>query len=326
MEDTLPSLEPRVLVRNRSPRSAREIGVQNSSIDFVSLRYLSVSADAGNFGRAAKVLGVQTSTVSRSVARAEDELGVTLFERGHFGIRLTAAGRAVMVHVRRALAGLEAVKTSGYCNGSGNAGQIRLGVRMPPVGTPLQSLLDNWRRRYPDVDLVFYEMNERDILAAIGERRLDIAFMTKHAPWPHAVTEPIYRERILLALRKDHPLAAAKKIKWGRLRGETFLVQGWDESQVARELYASFLGREVRFRTHAASNQTIMALVGAGFGVTLVTESQAEVRFPGIVFKPIAEKNACLEVELVWVPENEEAVVGRFVAFMRDEAHSRHLL
>ena len=300
--------------------------MQNSSVDFVSLRYLAESADAGNFGRAAKVLGVQTSTVSRSVARTEDELGVTLFERGHFGIRLTTAGKAVMVYVRRVLAELEAVKRSGRCNGSGDVGQIRLGVRMPPVGTPLQPLLNKWYRRHPNVDLVFHEMNERDIRTAIGERRLDVAFMSKHTRWPHAVTEPIYRERIVLALHKDHPLVAAKKIKWDNLRGETFLVQGWEESQAARELYASFLGSGVQFKTHAASNQTIMALVGAGFGVTLVTKSQAEVRFPGVVFKPIAEKGACVEIELVWVPENEEAVVGRFVAFMRDEARSRHLL
>ncbi len=231
-----------------------------------------------------------------------------------------------MVHVRRALAELEAVKTSGHCNGSGHVGQIRLGVRMPPVGTPLQPLLEYWHRRNPNVDLVFHEMNERDIRAAIGERRLDVALMSKHTRWPHAVTESICRERILLALRKDHLLAAAKKIKWDLLRGETFLVQGWDDSQAARELYASFLGSGVRFRTHAASNQTIMALVGAGFGVTLVTKSQAEVQFPGVVFKPIAEKDAWLETSLVWLPENKEAVVGRFVAFMRDESHSRRLL
>ncbi len=326
MEDAPSNCATRVFVRNRLLRSARQAGVRNSSVDFASLRYLCASADAGNFVRAAKALSVQTSTVSRSVTRTEDELGVTLFERGHFGIRLTTAGRAVMVHVRRALAELEAVRTSGHSNGSGHVGQIRLGVGIPPVGTPLQPLLDNWRRRHPDVDLVFHEMNERDIRAAIAERRLDIAFMTKHTLWPHAVTQPIYRERILLALRKNHPLVTAKTIKWDRLRGETFLVQGWDESQAARELYASFLGSGVRFRAHAASNQTIMALVGAGFGVTLVTKSQAEVRFPGVVFKPIAEKDAWQEIELVWAPDNKEPVVGRFVAFMRDEARSRRLL
>jgi hypothetical protein len=50
------------------------------------------------------------------------------------------------------------------------------------------------------------------------------------------------------------------------------------------------------------------------------------VRFPGVVFKTISEKNAWLEVDLVWMPENEEAVVGRFIAFMRDEARSRRLV
>ena len=300
--------------------------MQNSSIDFKSLRYLSIAADAGNFGRAAKALGVQTSTVSRSVARTEDELGVTLFERGHFGVRLTAAGKAVLVQVRRVLADLEAVRTAGRRNGSGNVGQVRLGVRLPPVGKPLQALLQIWHTQFPDVNLTLYEMNERDILAAIEERRLDVAFMTKHTLWPHAVAEPIYSEPILLALPDSHPLAAEMGVKWDQLRDETFLVQGWDESQSAREFYASLVGSGARFQPHAASKQSILALVGAGFGVTLVTQSQAEVRFPGVAFKPIAEKNACIEIQLVWVPENEEAVVGRFVAFMRDEARSRHLL
>jgi DNA-binding transcriptional LysR family regulator len=287
---------------------------------------LSASASAGNFGRAAESLGVQTSTVSRRVARLEDELGLTLFERGHFGIRLTAGGRAVMVHVRRALADFEAVKTSARYNALGNVGQIRLGIRMPPVGKPLQPLLETWHKKYPNVDIVLYEMNERDILAGVEERRLDVALMTKHTLWPHAVAEPVYRERVLLALCGRHPLARRRRVKWDDLREQTFLVQGWDESQTAREFYASFLGSGVNYQAHAASKQSVLALVGAGFGVTLVTKSQTEVRFPGVVFKTISEKNAWLEVDLVWMPENEEAVVGRFIAFMRDEARSRRLV
>ena len=69
-----------------------------------------------------------------------------------------------------------------------------------------------------------------------------------------------------------------------------------------------------------------MALVGAGFGITLATESQSEVTFPGVVYKPIAEDDAWLQVELAWLPTSEDAAVGRFVAFMRDEARSRNLL
>jgi DNA-binding transcriptional LysR family regulator len=69
-----------------------------------------------------------------------------------------------------------------------------------------------------------------------------------------------------------------------------------------------------------------MALVAAGFGITLATRSQAEVLFPGVVYKPIHEDNAWVTIELAWLPRKEEAAVGRFVAFMRDEARSRGLL
>ena len=300
--------------------------MRGSTIDFESLRYLLVSSEIGKLSRAAEVLGVEASTLSRRLAQMEDELGVTLFERGHFGIRLTTGGKAVMVHVRRLLADLEAVKVSGRCNGSGNVGQIRLGVRMPPIGEPIQSLLSAWHERYPQVDFELHEMNERDILTALEERRLDVAFMTEHTLWPHAVAEPIYRERLLAALPTGHPLATRKTLKWHSLRDETFLVQGWEESQTAREFFTSFLGSGVRFQTHAASKQSILALVGSGFGVTLVTRSQSHVRFPGVVFRQILEENAWVAVDLVWAPESEAAVVGRFVAFMRDEARSRHLV
>jgi DNA-binding transcriptional LysR family regulator len=86
------------------------------------------------------------------------------------------------------------------------------------------------------------------------------------------------------------------------------------------------LGDGVKFSSHPASKESVMALVGAGFGITLVVKGQAEVVFPGVVYKPILEQNAWVQVELAWRPTAEDAAVGRFVAFMRDEARSRRLL
>jgi DNA-binding transcriptional LysR family regulator len=83
------------------------------------LIYLEASATAGNFTRAAKSLGINTSTISRRVARFEDELGLALFERGHAGVRLTSGGKAVLPHVRRALAELDAIWHAGDQNGNG---------------------------------------------------------------------------------------------------------------------------------------------------------------------------------------------------------------
>src|SRR5258708_30832968 len=113
-------------------------------MDILDLRYVSVAAEALNISRAAETLGLNASTISRRITRLEDELGVTLFERGHNGIRLTDAGKLVMIHVQRALDDLEALVRAGQQSGKGLIGSIRLGVRLPSVGEPLRTLLAAW--------------------------------------------------------------------------------------------------------------------------------------------------------------------------------------
>jgi DNA-binding transcriptional LysR family regulator len=295
-------------------------------MDLSQLRYVVTAAEVGNFARAAEALGLNTSTISRRVGRLEDELGVTLFDRGRAGVRLTPSGRAVIVHVKRVLAELEMVKCAGLESGTGLLGEIRLGVRMPPIGEPVQSLLSTWRELHPKISLTIAELPDRDIVTALRERRLDVALLPNFMLWPHAEALPLYRERLVAAIPSSHPLACRDELAWPDLVDEIILVQGWEESQAARELYASFLGSGMRFQAHAVSKQSILALVGASFGVTLAVSSQSEVTFPGVVYKTIGEPNAWLRIDLAWMPETDEPAVGRFVAFMRDEARSRRLL
>jgi DNA-binding transcriptional LysR family regulator len=295
-------------------------------MEIVDLHYLAASADAGNFARAAQSLGLNTSTNSRRIGRLEAELGLALFERSPSGVRLTAAGAAVMRHVRRALAEFDAVKSAGRRNGSGAIGEIHLGVRLPPIGEPVRSLLKTWRKRHPEIELVVSELNDRDIAGALEERRLDVALVPSFTLWPRVAAIPLYDERIVAALPAGHPLTARETLDWVALAAETILVQGWEESQVQREFFARFLGSGARFRAHAASKQSVFALVAAGFGATLAAASQSEVTFPDVVFRPIGEPDASFRVDLAWLPETEEPAVGRFVAFMRDEARSRQLL
>lgn len=296
------------------------------TMDLSQLRYVAAAAEVGNFARAAAALRLNTSTISRRIGRLEEELGLTLFERGRAGVRLTPGGRAVIVHVRRALAELEMVRCAGLENGTGQVGEIRLGVRVPPIGEPVQSLLSTWPELHPKVSLTIAELPDRDIVTALEERRLDVALLPSFMLWPHAEALPLYRERLVAAIPSSHPLARRDEVVWPDLADEIILVQGWEESQAARELYASFLGSGMRFHAHAVSKQSILALVGAGFGVTLAVSSQSEATFPGVVYKTIGEPNAWLRIDLAWMPETDEPAIGRFVAFMRDEARSRRLL
>jgi DNA-binding transcriptional LysR family regulator len=295
-------------------------------MELVDLRYLSVVVESGSLSNAAQSLGIKPSTISRRIIRLEDELGVTIFERGSFGYRLTTAGRDLMVRIRHVLDAADAVARAGQISGMAETGRVRLGVRMPPVGAPLRTLLAAWRNRHPSVALTLYELNDNEISIALAERALDAALVTANSVRRVANTLPIYREPLFAALPQDHRLAANEALNWDLLREQTLLTQGWDDSHAARDFYASFLGGTVSFSSHPASKQSVMALVGAGFGITLATRSQAEVLFPGVVYRPIREENAWVQVELAWLPRREDAAVGRFIAFMRDEARSRSLL
>jgi DNA-binding transcriptional LysR family regulator len=112
-----------------------------------------------------------------------------------------------MIHVRRALAELDVVRRSGIENSSGAAGEIQLGVRLPPIGEPIVSILGDWRAKHPNVVLVVSEMNDRDLAAPLEKRRLDVALTFGHAVWPHAESTPLYWDRLLAAVPAGHALA-----------------------------------------------------------------------------------------------------------------------
>src|SRR5580658_6145854 len=120
--------------------------MRHSTIDFEALRYLLAAAEAGALSRAAKLLGIETGSLSKRIQRIEDELGLTVFERGHEGVRLTVGGEVILVHARRVIAELGSLIAAGGENARGTVGRIRIGTRLPSVGEPLQSMLSTWRK------------------------------------------------------------------------------------------------------------------------------------------------------------------------------------
>ena len=180
-------------------------------MDIRDLMYLEASAAAGNFARAAKSLGLTTSTISRSVGRLEDELGLALFERGHGGVRITAGGKARLAAHPARTSRTRCDQTCRRQNGSGIVGEVRLAVRMPPIGEPLRSLLLGWREEYPKCRADCRGDERVGVLTAIQERRLDVALIASHALWPDAVAAPLYHERLVAALPREHPLAKKRR-------------------------------------------------------------------------------------------------------------------
>jgi DNA-binding transcriptional LysR family regulator len=84
------------------------------------------------------------------------------------------AGRDLMVRIRHVLDAADAVARAGKTSGMAETGRVRLGVRMPPIGTPLQPLLAAWRTRHPAVALTLHELNDNEISIALAEHALEM--------------------------------------------------------------------------------------------------------------------------------------------------------
>lgn len=286
-------------------------------MQLVALKYFVAVADYGSFNAAAERLGVTPSTLTRSVNTLEDDLGLTLFERSRRGVVLAQGAASVLAETRRMLASLAAVTQAADGAARGTSGELRLGVRSPPLGEPLRSMLARWRRDHPNVRLIIHELSDHDIYAELAARRIDVALVPSFAPWPRIVMEPLYRERMVAAVPEEHALAGREILRWSDLRAETIYVQEWPQSHAMREFYASMIGIGVPFQAQPSGKQTVFSLVAAGFGVTLAQQSQAEVSFPGVVFKIVDEPNAQVEFSLAWPREAEGALIGRFLTSMR---------
>jgi DNA-binding transcriptional LysR family regulator len=296
---------------------------RGSPIELVDLRYFVALADSRNFGHAATSVGVNISTISRHIGRLEDGLGLSLFERGRSGVRLTAGGRAYLLYIRRALSDIETARDLARLSAAAESGEIRLGVLTPPIGSSLVSLLDAWRCSYPNVRLTIREHHHHGLIVALTERRLDAAVLYDNTLSPSIVATPLFREKLVAAVPTDHRLSTFEDIRWADIAAEIVMIQGWDDGQGLREVISSHLGVDAIFHQNAASSLTLLSLVASRQGITLVLEGLATLNIAGVTFRAINEPNATVAINLVWSPDTEDPVVGRFVAFMRDEARSR---
>ncbi len=127
---------------------------------------------------------------------------------------------------------------------------------------------------------------------AIESRRLDVALVIGYIAWPKIATGVLYREQLFVAVPGDPPLSTRPSASWEVLCKEIILVQDCPNGHNTREFYASIVGAGLPFQTHSTSKQSVFGLIGAGFEVAFAAESQSQVNFPDVVFKPIAERNA----------------------------------
>ncbi|MBX3576123.1 MAG: LysR family transcriptional regulator [Rhizobiaceae bacterium] len=289
------------------------------SIRLLTLQCVLVIAEEGSFLAASTRLNMHHTALSRRVRDLESTLGVTLFDRHPGGVRPTAVGKRFLANLRRVLTDLDGMISSVGATGRGEAGQLMIGIDAPlPAGGYVDAVVAFVRDR-PDVDVRFTEASRADLHSGLSSRTIDVVIAHGFDPRGAGETLPLWRDRIVVAMAAEHPLAGRKKVELADLFQETTLINSQSmEFGTLREIGTdAVLPSIVR---HDVSRLSLLNLVRKGIGVTLLPESDVASLIEGVVSSVLTNKNRSvrLRYDAHWRSDNANLVAGAFVAFLRE--------
>lgn len=271
------------------------------------LRYFIGVAEELHFGRAARRLGISQPPLSQQVKALEDELGVALFERTSRHVVLTGPGRLFLAEARKTLEQAAHAIDIARRAQQGEVGEVSIGFSASvPFTAVVVDALSAFRETRPAVRLNLTEMPRGDQIEALVQNRIDIGFVRGFEP--PSVPIPIsvrllLTEPLLVAMRGDHPFAARTRAPTIEdLRDVPFVLYGqafgagFNEHLTQLCARAGFMPRIVQ---EATGLSTLLGLVAAGMGITVITRSLGVLHPENIVFRTLDDPEALSKLWLV---------------------------
>lgn len=292
------------------------------------LRYFIAVAEELHFGRAAERLGISQPPLSQQIQALEEEIGARLFERTNRRVELTDAGRLFLDESRQVLAQVDKAVLLARRAHLGELGELKIGfTSSAPFTSTIPSSIHAFRKAYPDVHLDLQEMSSRQVLKALLEESLQVGVIRPLA-LPDAVHwVELFREPLVAVLRADHPLAAGSEdgLAIAALAEEPFVFfprsygTGLYDQVIALTRQAGF---SPRIAQEASEAMTIIGLVSAGLGVSILPASFRRTRVDGVVYRTLSDPEATTAVWLVrWQNEGSPLALS-FIDLVTREAAS----
>ncbi len=295
--------------------------IRTPAVDLQHLRYAVTAADHGSFRRAAEALLLKQSTLSRCIRQLEHSIGMAVFERSSGGVRATTAGRDFLRTARSILEQLDSLVKSTHHAGRGEAGRLSVGFFTSLSAGNLRATLLDYQTRFFQTDVYLKESSRMRLVTALRNGALDIAIVTGELPMLETQAMPLWSERILLALLKEHPLSSKDVVYWTDLRDETVLLSQYDPGRELEDLLMSKLVSpedRPKIARHDVSRGIIKSLIAAGFGVSLVTESDIGVNFSGLVYRELRDGTGPSRVGFSahWRSDNDNPALANFLKLL----------
>jgi LysR family hydrogen peroxide-inducible transcriptional activator len=274
------------------------------------LKYIVAVARARHFGHAAEACFVAQPTLSVAIKKLEDELGVTLFERGGSEVSVTPLGAQIVAQAERVLEQTAAIKELAKQNKDPLSGPLRLGVIYTVGPYLLPPLVKNLIEHVPQMPLVLQENFTVKLLDLLRQGELDAAIMALPLPEHGMAVQPLYDEPFVVAMPKNHPWASRKEIAAEDLKSETMLLLGTGHCfrdqvlEVCPEMARfSAPGNGMQRTFEGSSLETIRHMVASGIGLTVLPRASVpDMKDPNgmLTFVPFKEPAPSRRVVIVW--------------------------
>lgn len=294
---------------------------QNTKIDLKHLRCAVAAADHGSFRRAAEVLNIEQSTLSRSILQLEHATSTTIFNRSPGGVVVSTLGSDFIRMARVVLEQIDEFGSSALS--TLRKGILSVGFCTSLSAGGLRSNLLDFHRRFPQFRLSMLERRRSRLTTKLQNGTLDIVISTGRLPTAKCKTQALWSERVLIALPEDHRLVDRDVVYWTDLRSETLLISQYDPYWEFEDLVTSKLVSyedRPRIERHDVSRSILKSLISMKLGLGLMLESDVGVRVPSIVFKELRDGTGAARVEFsaFWREANENPALAQFLRLLKE--------
>ena len=276
-------------------------------VEFSELHAFVVLAGELHFRKASERLFLSQPALSKKIQRLEEKIKGALFVRSRRKVALTDAGRSFLPKATKLLQDAEDALRETRAAIEGRAGTLRIGFGIASVSEILPRTILRFRKLYPEVELQMREMPSPSQVTSLIEGKLDVGILRLPVSSPKLISVPLFSERLVLAIPADAPYRPQKGIGGFRNSGFIFVSPSVSETFHDRVLSlclkAGFTPRVVQ---EANEILTILHLVRAGVGISLVPRSARRLKVPGVRFHELGWKEPLWRIGITWNRNSEK--------------------
>lgn len=265
------------------------------------LRYFEALAKEGHFGRAADICAISQPALSMQIKELEEILGSTLFERNARQIRLTGFGEDFSLRAREILRSVDELSEFAQATMDSFLARVRIGVIPTIAPYLLPKIIGNLTYEYPTLDIQIRETQTEKLIEELEEGRIDTAILALPIAEPSLTEIPLFDEEFVLVRNEDDqdkPVPDSEELREMRLllleEGHCFRDQALSFCNIRSGLPKEGL--------EGSSLSTLVQMVGAGLGITLIPEMAVpvETRSASVVVARFKEPKPKRKIGMIW--------------------------